>query len=73
MTAPERSVTVILNGADHRISEGTTVAMLLETLGLSRARVAVEVNGRVVRRGDLGRCALADHDGVEVVQFVGGG
>ncbi len=66
-------MTILLNGADHDAPEGATVIALLETVGLAPGRVAVEVNGRVVRRDDFSRVALSEHDRVEVVQFVGGG
>ena len=73
MSASGRTLTILLNGSEHAVPEGMTAALLLETLGLARERVAVELNGRVVRRGELGRCAFAERDRVEVVQFVGGG
>lgn len=66
-------VTIIVNGTDRAIPAGMTVDLLLEALGLSRVRVAVEINGRVVRREELGRRVLAERDRLEVVQFVGGG
>jgi sulfur carrier protein len=73
MKAPGQAVTIVLNGVPRDIPRGMTAGALLETLGLARARVAVEVNGRVVARADLPRWALADQDRVELVQFVGGG
>jgi sulfur carrier protein len=66
-------VTIVLNGSTREAPEGATVLLLLETIGLARGRVAVEVNGRVIRREDHPRVALRDRDHVEVVQFVGGG
>lgn len=73
MSGDRRTMTIVLNGEERPVPEGLTPAALLETLGLARARVAVEVNGRVVRRDALGRDALADRDRVEIVQLVGGG
>lgn len=66
-------MTIVLNGAARDLPEGATVAGLVEVLGLARLRVAVEVNGRVVRRAEWLGARLAEHDRVEVVQFVGGG
>ncbi len=66
-------MTIILNGQGHEAPEGITVLGLLETVGLAPGRVAVEVNGRVVRREDYPRVALRQQDRVEVVHFVGGG
>ncbi len=64
---------ILLNGKEHGAPEGATVLALLETIGLAPGQVAVELNGRVVRRDDFSRVVLADGDRVEVVQFVGGG
>ncbi len=66
-------MTVLLNGAGQDLPEGATVLALLETVGLAPGRVAVEVNGRVVRREEFPRVGLRDQDRVEVVHFVGGG
>ncbi len=66
-------MTVLLNGAEQDLPEGATVLALLETVGLAPGRVAVEVNGRVVRREEFPRVGLRDQDRVEVVHFVGGG
>lgn len=51
----------------------STVLALLERLGLAERRVAVEVNGAIVRKAAWEAAALADGDKVEIVQFVGGG
>jgi len=66
-------VTIILNGEDREAAPDITVLALLESLGLAPGRVAVELNGDVLRRADFGRRTLRDRDRVEFVQFVGGG
>ena len=66
-------MTIVLNGEPRGTPQGATVLALLETIGIASGRVAVEVNGRVVRRDDYPRLALRDNDRVEVVQLVGGG
>jgi thiamine biosynthesis protein ThiS len=67
------AVRILLNGNDHGAPDGATVLALLETIGRRPGQVAVELNGRVVRRGDFSRVALAEGDRVEIVHFVGGG
>jgi len=62
-----------MNGTRREAPDGVTPTALLESLGLSPGRVAIEVNGRVVRRSDLGELRLRDGDVVVIVQFVGGG
>ena len=66
-------MTLQVNGHEHALPEGATVLGLLETVGLPPGRVAVEVNGRVLRREEFNRHVLREGDSVELVQFVGGG
>jgi sulfur carrier protein len=66
-------MTIVLNGERRETPGGTSVLGLLETIGLSPGRVAVEVNGRVTRREDFAGALLREDDRIEVVQFVGGG
>jgi len=68
------TATFTLNGDARTFSPAPgTVAGLVAALGLDGARVAVEVNRRIVRRADWPTAALADGDVIEVVHFVGGG
>ena len=62
-----------LNGEAKEIEEGTTLPSLVEGLSLAPERIAVELNGEVVRRADWPRVTLEEDDRVEVVHFVGGG
>ena len=66
-------MTIILNGENREEAPDITVLALLERLGVAPGRVAVELNGDVLRRVDFGRRTLRDGDRVEFVQFVGGG
>lgn len=68
------TVTFTLNGEPRTFAPPVgTVEDLVAALGLGAARVAVEVNRRIVRRADWAQAALADGDSIEVVHFVGGG
>jgi thiamine biosynthesis protein ThiS len=49
------------------------VRALLETLGISGSHVAVEVNRKIIRRGEWEQTPISNLDRVEIVQFVGGG
>jgi sulfur carrier protein len=62
-----------LNGEAKEVGEGSTLLALVESLSLAPERVAVELNGEVVRRAEWPRVTLAEGDRVEVVHFVGGG
>lgn len=70
---PGRAVRLVLNGEAVERPPGTTVARLLEGLGLRRDGVAVAVNRRVVPRSTHDEHVLQDDDHVEVIQAVGGG
>jgi thiamine biosynthesis protein ThiS len=64
---------IIVNGEEHAASEAATIATLVEQLALRPERLAVELNGRVVRRADWPHTTLHENDRVEIVHFVGGG
>ena len=66
-------VTIVINGERRETAEDATIDSLLAALGLSGKRVAVELNGRVLRRPEWAAAVLRDSDRVELVQFVGGG
>lgn len=46
---------------------------LVSELSLAPARIAIELNQKVVRRDQWAHTTLADGDRVEIVHFVGGG
>ncbi|MFL5277551.1 MAG: sulfur carrier protein ThiS [Myxococcales bacterium] len=62
-----------VNGDPVELPEGLSVADLLRHLGVRAERVAVERNGRVVRRARHVEEKLAEGDVLEIVTFVGGG
>ncbi len=64
---------ITLNGAARDLPDGTTVAQLIDILGLSGKPVAVERNQDVVPRATYADTTLLPGDRVEVVGFVGGG
>ncbi|MBI3570754.1 MAG: sulfur carrier protein ThiS [Gammaproteobacteria bacterium] len=66
-------VRIILNGEEQRLETALTVAQLLESLGLTGQRVAVEVNREIVPRSRHVDAKLQDNDRVEVVRAIGGG
>jgi hypothetical protein len=66
-------VQVIVNGENRNIPEGETILGLLRTLEISPERVAVELDRKIVKRGQWELTALRDGARLEIVQFVGGG
>ncbi len=64
---------ITLNGKPESVEEGSTVAALLQAKGVNPARVAVELNRRILRREEFPTTVLSVGDALEVVTFVGGG
>jgi sulfur carrier protein len=64
---------VFVNAENKEFSDGLSLEQLVNELVLPGLRIAIEVNGMVVRRGDWSETTLNDGDRVEIVHFVGGG
>lgn len=62
-----------LNGLDRELKPGITIAELVSELELTRQRVAVEVNGRIVPASAHKEYALDEGDRVELIGAIGGG
>ena len=62
-----------LNGEPRQLTDGSTVADLLHNENLIQRRVAVEVNGEIVPRGQHATHVLRDGDRIEIVHALGGG
>ena len=71
--AVHESLSIRVNGEERRIPGGTTVAGLLEELGIAVATVAVEWNRDILPKSRYSETILGPGDALEVVQFVGGG
>jgi thiamine biosynthesis protein ThiS len=66
-------LTVIVNGNQVSIAEGSGIHELIKSLDLNPERVAVEVNRRIIRRANWDSTTISEGDRVEIVHFVGGG
>ena len=66
-------ITVSINGATRRFPQPVSVAALIEEMGLTGKRIALERNGEIVPRSTFAAQQLADGDRLEVVVAVGGG
>jgi sulfur carrier protein len=66
-------VVVLVNSKQQTVDDGATVANLLDVLGMTQKRVAVEVNLELVTKSEWPQFKLKDGDRVEIVSFVGGG
>ncbi len=66
-------VDIVVNGKTETIPPGLTILGLLQRLQLDPARVAVELDRRIVKQPKWGETALEAGARLEIVQFVGGG
>jgi sulfur carrier protein len=73
MTETSETIRIKVNGNEHELTAASTLEALLEVLGMSGQRVAVEVNEQVVPRSDYPDTTLHDGDDVEIIRAIGGG
>jgi thiamine biosynthesis protein ThiS len=66
-------IQIVVNGETRTLPSGQTIRQLLVNLGLDPARVAVELDRRIVKPHDWEATLLAEGACLEIVQFVGGG
>lgn len=66
-------ITVKVNGEATKLDTPATVAQLLDKLGITATKVAVERNLEIVPKSAYETVRVEDGDALEVVYFVGGG
>jgi thiamine biosynthesis protein ThiS len=64
---------IILNGEERVLEDSSTLAQLVDQLGMKPDRVAIERNRLIVARSEWPTTQLAEGDRLEIVHFVGGG
>lgn len=62
---------IYLNGKEH--AAYATLAELLDKNDYNRTKIAVEMNGKIIKKSDYDKIKIHDGDRIEVVSFVGGG
>jgi sulfur carrier protein len=62
-----------INGEIRQFPEDLSVAGLIELLGYTGKRIAIERNGEIVPKSQHASTALASGDQLEIVVAVGGG
>ena len=72
-SSSQRMLTITINGESRQFPEAMTVAALVETLGYTGKRIAIERNGEIVPRGRHADTLLTEGDILEIVVAVGGG
>ncbi len=66
-------MTIKLNGQTHEISEGTSLAVLLENLGINPKGIAIAINYEVIPKNKWGETILTDNLELILIQAVQGG
>ena len=66
-------ITVSINGLTRQLPDSASAAALIEEMGLTGKRIALERNGEIVPRSSFATQQLVDGDRLEVVVAVGGG
>ena len=66
------SVLVKINGKPEEVQSGT-VLELLKTKNIEPQMVAVEINNKMLERGDFSTTCVNDGDQVEFLFYMGGG
>ena len=72
----DQGLTVELNGQTRlleSIADPSPLGAVIAALELKSDRVAVELNGEIVRRSARAEAAVRSGDRLEIVHFVGGG
>ena len=62
-----------VNGEFQELEAPLSIQDLIAVLGLRQERLAIELNGTVVRRVNWAQTMLNANDRIEIVHFVGGG
>ena len=64
---------ISVNGTEHDVADGLTIAQLIQQLNLKTDRIATERNLSVVPKAKYAETTLVEGDKLEIVTFVGGG
>lgn len=68
-----KGMKLFINGAEREFANVSTLASLVDQLGMKADRVAIERNRDIVPRDRWSETALSEGDRLEIVHFVGGG
>jgi sulfur carrier protein len=66
-------IELVINGETRTFHAPLTLSQLIEVLGLTGKRIAIEKNGEIVPRSQHAGMLLANGDCLEIVVAVGGG
>ena len=64
---------ITVNGKPIQCTTPITLTELIQNQGLNPERIALELNGEIIKRSEFDTTFASDGDKVEMVHFVGGG
>lgn len=64
---------IYINEKPHVLTAPTTLAELIEQLGLTGKRIAIELNKEIAPRSQYSQITLQENDQLEIVHAIGGG
>lgn len=64
---------IVVNGTERTVDSATTLQLMLDSLGASVSKFAVELNGEIIPASAYATTGLKEGDRIEIIQFVGGG
>ncbi len=66
-------IDIVLNGENYQVANQATIADLLQQLGLSDKRLAIEYNLEILPKSEHASTCLQAQDRIEIVHAIGGG
>jgi sulfur carrier protein len=66
-------ITISINGSSRQLPSNISIASLIDEMGLSGKRIALERNGEIVPRSQFASSQIEEGDILEIVAAVGGG
>ena len=65
--------TITVNGKEYPFTEGSTLASVLDGLGITPKNMAIEQNAEIIPADAIQEKPVKPGDTIEIIQFVGGG
>ena len=66
-------IEIQLNGLSHKLKVNTNIDSLLNSLSISKHKVAIELNKEVLPKENYSKTIIRNDDEIELVTFIGGG
>ena len=68
-----KKIKIKLNGKAKLIEENSKIQTLIDDLGISIKKIAIELNHEILDKKKLNKIKIQKNDKIEIVHFIGGG